>query len=319
MAMRVLVVDDELSNRELLAAILRRDGYQVTLADSGEHALAAIAADPPDLVLLDLVMPGIGGLEVCRCLRADPQTRTMPILVVSAVEDLASKEAALTEGVGDYVPKPVEAADLRVRVRALLAVRHIREEPARTLAYLRALDSTPGLGSPQEGYSSPPVHAELGWTRVLLVDDDQLHRELYGTLLREQGFTVHLADSGEAALERLANGSYEVVVTDIVMPGMSGLVVLERARGQAPDLPVIILTAHPTSQHALAALKLGAFDFLVKGPDQSLIALAVHRAVRHHRAAVASRAEVQYLRSRIAQLEIALQRVGGSQTTGVAR
>lgn len=316
---RILVVDDELSNRELLATILRRDGCQVTLADSGEQALAAIATDPPDLILLDLVMPGIGGLDVCRRLRADPQTRTMPILVVSAVEDLASKEAALMEGVGDYVTKPIEATDLRVRVRALLAVRHLQEEPARTLAYLRALDGTPGLASPREGYDGPPAHAELGWTRVLLVDDDRLHRELYGELLREQGFTVHLADSGEEALERLAHGSFEVMVTDIVMPAISGLVVLERARGLAPDLPVIILTAHPTSQHALAALKLGAFDFLVKGADQSLIALAVHRAVRHHRAAVASRAEVKYLRSRIAQLEIALQRVRGSQATEVTR
>jgi DNA-binding NtrC family response regulator len=87
-----------------------------------------------------------------------------------------------------------------------------------------------------------------------------------------------------------------------MMPGMSGLEVLERVHRQDPDLPVIMLTAFPSSQNAIAALKLGAFDFLVKGLSHELVLLAVHRAVRHRRETLARLQEIAQLRRRIDEL-----------------
>jgi len=138
----ILVVDDEQANRDLLEAVLAEEGYRVRLADSGVKALATAVGELPDLIRLDLMMPGMSGFEVCRQLRADPTTQAIPIIVITALGQLKSKEALLTEGADDYVTKPIQIDDMRARVAALLAVRDIDEQPARTLAYLRALEGT---------------------------------------------------------------------------------------------------------------------------------------------------------------------------------
>ncbi len=139
--------------------------------------------------------------------------------------------------------------------------------------------------------------------RVLLVEDEALTRAFYGDLLAEHGFTVYAASSGEEGLEILRQQEVEALVLDIVLPGMSGLGVLERVRQSDAELPVIILTGHVSSQNAIAALKLGAFDFVVKGLDHNLVVLAVHRAVRHHRETRQSGQEMQALKTRLAELE----------------
>jgi two-component system NtrC family response regulator len=105
------------------------------------------------------------------------------------------------------------------------------------------------------------------------------------------------------ALELARQHPVEVAILDIMMPGMSGLEVLERLHAQDSHLPVIMLTAYPSSRNAITALKLGAFDFIVKGLGHELVLLAVHRAVRQRRETLATREEVAQLRSRIAELE----------------
>ena len=94
MAERVLVVDDEAGNRELREAILTEDGYLVEQAENGPQALARAPAAPPDLMLLDLLMPGMNGFEVCQRLKHDPATASVPVIVVTALGQIRSKEAA---------------------------------------------------------------------------------------------------------------------------------------------------------------------------------------------------------------------------------
>jgi CheY-like chemotaxis protein len=305
MADRILVVDDEEINRELLEGILAPDGYRIAFSADGTSALHAVRASRPDLVLLDLLMPGMSGLEVCRRLKDDPDVSDIPIIVVTALGQVAAKEAALTRGADDFVTKPVQADDLRARVAAMLKVRRLRSDLDRTLAYLHELEVSrqarrretlqqllPGMpGAGGDGRTAIPI---------LLVDDETLSREFYRDLLTEHGFQVVTAAAGQEALERLARQAFDALVLDVVMPGMSGLQVLGRVRESQPDLPVIMLTAQVGSGSALAAVKLGAFDFLVKGLDHSLVVLAVHRAVRHRREALARRQEIDELRARLA-------------------
>lgn len=126
---RVLVVDDEIANRELLEGILAEAGYVVEQADSGEAALARATSKPPDLILLDLMMPGLSGFEVCRQLKAHPAAEGVPIIVVTALGQVKDKEAALTSGADDFVTKPVDPEDLRTRVGAMLKVRRPARRP----------------------------------------------------------------------------------------------------------------------------------------------------------------------------------------------
>jgi two-component system, cell cycle response regulator len=308
MAERILVVDDEEINRELLEAILAEAGYAVVLAVDGPTALAAAATEHPDLILLDLLMPGMDGLEVCRRLKTGPEEYRAPILVITAVGHTTTKELLLTSGADDVVAKPFEADDLRLRVRALLKVRGIGRDLDRTLAYLGELDALRGQArapSPPQGAGAPlPVGPDRGGaTALLLVDDDPISLALYSNLLRERDFVVHTASSGGEGLALAAQHPVEAVLLDIVMPDMSGLAVFETLQDRDPDLPVIILTGNPTSQNAIAALKLGAFDFIVKGQDQTLVALSVHRAIRHRRKAILTRLEREGLQARIHNLE----------------
>jgi two-component system cell cycle response regulator len=301
MAEQILLVVDDAADRKLLETILVQEGYEVLLAKDGAAALGYVAGATMDLILLDLLIPGMSGLEVCRRFKQDPATAALPIIVVTAIGQIAAQEAALTGGADDIITKPIRPDDLRVRVRAMLRVRSIRAELDRTLAYLHALSAAryADRQAPRAKVGAPlPTSIP-----VLLVDDEPLTREFYGDLLQEHGFQVFSAGSGPEGLEIVPQCRPEVVVLDIQMPEMSGLEVLERLRRESPELPVIMLTGYPTSQNAIAALKLGAFDFIVKGLDHILIILAVHRAVRYRRELLQTQEESARLRSRIAELE----------------
>ncbi len=302
---RILVVDDEVDGRDLLEAILTEAGYQVELAEGGPAALARATAASPDLILLDLMMPGMSGFEVCERLKREPATGAVPIIVVTALGQVADKEAALISGADDFVTKPIRPEDLRARVAAMLKVRRIHQELDRTLAYLHELDAARHAQRRESlasvvGGASPPVATA---PPVLLVDDEVLSRRLYGDLLAEHGFRVFAACDGAQALELARQHPVEAAILDVMMPGVSGLEVLERLHAQDPELPVIMLTAHASSRNAIAALKLGAFDFIVKGLPPDLVVLAVHRAIRHRQQALYRRGEVDQLRARLAELE----------------
>jgi phosphate regulon transcriptional regulator PhoB len=133
MSTRVLIVEDEPDIRELVVHHLKRDGYQVTAASSGEEALRQVQAAPPDLVLLDLMMPVMDGLEVCRRLRQDPATAMLPIVMLTAKGDEVDRVLGLEIGADDYIVKPFSPKELLARVRAVLR----RSRPAPGAAPLR--------------------------------------------------------------------------------------------------------------------------------------------------------------------------------------
>ena len=116
----ILVVEDEVDTRELLRFHLQQDGYRVIEADSGETALAAIAAEQPLLVILDLMLPGTGGLDVCRRLRSDETTRGLPIVMVTARGAEVDRVLGLEVGADDYITKPFSPREVLARVRAVL-------------------------------------------------------------------------------------------------------------------------------------------------------------------------------------------------------
>ena len=117
---RVLVVDDEQDLLELVSYNLNKEGYRVVGVGSGEEALAAARRDVPDLILLDLLLPTVDGLEVCRRLKADPRTQHIPVLMLTAKSEEADVVTGLELGAEDYVTKPFSPRVLVARVKALL-------------------------------------------------------------------------------------------------------------------------------------------------------------------------------------------------------
>lgn len=299
-AMRILVVDDEPANLELLEAMLLTSGYQVSLAGGGEGALALVQKRRPDLIILDLMMPGLSGFEVCARLKMDPQTRDIPVLFVTALGGVGDKERALAVGGDDFLMKPIQRAELLTRVEALLKVRHLNRDLDRALTYLYELELASHARRAKERPASPPPPP--GAPGILVVDDEKLPRQLYTDVLREVGYVVHAAEDGTQALEITTREPIDVVLLDIMMPGMSGLELLRQLGEVIPDSPVIIVTAHPSSENAIAALRLGAFDFIVKGFKNEVMLSAVSRALDRRRLHIRNRALIRQLEAKVQEL-----------------
>src|SRR6202012_5947144 len=128
MTARVLVVDDILSNVKLLEAKLSAEYFEVLTAFNGEQALARVAAELPDIVLLDVMMPGMDGFEVCRRIKADPRSAHIPVVMVTALDQPSDRVAGLEAGADDFLTKPVDDAALFARVRSLVRLKMMTDE-----------------------------------------------------------------------------------------------------------------------------------------------------------------------------------------------
>ncbi|HEY2256662.1 MAG TPA: response regulator [Variovorax sp.] len=153
MTARILVVDDAPMNVKLLADLLAAKGYAVTTASSGAQALAAIDSAPPDLVLLDVMMPGMSGYEVCAAIRADAALAMMPVVLVTALDPAQERIKGLEAGADDFLSKPVNQAELLARVKSLLRIKALYDEVQRQKTELedwnRTLESRVAQGVEQ--------------------------------------------------------------------------------------------------------------------------------------------------------------------------
>jgi phosphoserine phosphatase RsbU/P len=184
---RVLVVDDAKANVDMLVEALRGD-FKLSVALDGEAALRAVERNPPDLLLLDIVMPGIDGYEVCRRLRAEPATREIPIMFLSSLEDVRDKARGFELGANDYLTKPFEILEVKARVRSLLKAKAyadaVRAAQERDLAIAREIQMgilpsdipsrVRGTGWDVHATIEPARHVGGDLYEVLRVSDDRL-------------------------------------------------------------------------------------------------------------------------------------------------
>jgi adenylate cyclase len=141
MAQKILVVDDVERNVRLLADILRVKGYDVITAASGLEALSQVEQERPDLVLLDVMMPGMSGYDVCRAIRANPQTGILPVVMVTAL-DASERIAGLEAGADDFLTKPINQPELLARVKSLLRIKSLYDEVQRQRSELEEWNRT---------------------------------------------------------------------------------------------------------------------------------------------------------------------------------
>ncbi len=137
---KILIADDNHQNCELLDAYLADEGYQISMVYDGQQTLDAVAKSPPDLILLDIMMPKVSGYEVCQRLKANPATRDIPIIMITALAEMGDIEKALNAGATDFLTKPVNKLELTTRVKTLLQNRHLKSENDRLLAYIEGVE-----------------------------------------------------------------------------------------------------------------------------------------------------------------------------------
>lgn len=185
---RILIVDDDADHRHLLANILRAEGYWLQEAADGMEALETIEAVPPDLVLLDLDMPRMDGFAVSARLKSNPQTRLLPVVIVTSLETLPTRLRALELGVDEFLNKPVVPAELRTRVRSLLRLKEFTDE----LEHAKSLVAGMALLVDRRDCYTGEHSGRVGSTAVLLgkklaMDDEDLEAIRVGALLHDLG------------------------------------------------------------------------------------------------------------------------------------
>lgn len=270
---RVLVVDDLKANVQLLAKVLESE-YEVSAAYDGESALRSIAESPPDLVLLDIMMPGLDGYEVLRRLRADPKTHELPVMFLSALEDVANKAKGFELGANDYLSKPFELLEVKARVRSLLRARAwteaVREAMERELAIARSIQ----MGILPRDLA--PVTRETGLdVAARLEPAQQVGGDLYVTLRTapDEVFVAVGDVSGKGIPASLFMAVTVTIVRTLARQGLAPHEVLARvneelAEQNAGDLFVTLVCARITpSSGRVEVASAGHPAPLLVGPD----------------------------------------------------
>jgi diguanylate cyclase (GGDEF)-like protein len=194
---RILIVDDELPIRTLLEAMLEQEGHVTVSAGSGEDALAQVARQPPDLILLDVMMPGMSGCDVARILKADGATAGIPIVVMTARVDAAARMAALEAGAEGFLTKPLDQADLWLRIRNLLRLKASGDQRLHHLAHYDPLTGLPNRTLFRETLGKVlDLASDTGWTAAVLFIDLDRFKDVNDTLGRALGDEILVEFTG---------------------------------------------------------------------------------------------------------------------------
>jgi putative two-component system response regulator len=184
----VLVVDDEVSNVDLLQAYLEAEGYEVMTAYWGEEALEKAFARQPDLVLLDVLMPGLDGFEVCRRLKADSRTRFVPVVILTALREPKDKIAGAEAGADEFLTKPFDRVELLARVRNLLQIRHLTDRLEHAESVIFALAAAVEAQDPYtEKHLQRMADLSERLARAAGLDPDHVISVRYGGILHDVG------------------------------------------------------------------------------------------------------------------------------------
>ena len=275
MTARILVVDDIPTNLKLLEAKLTAEYYDVVTAEDGASALALVESNPPDLILLDIMMPGMDGLEACRRLKANAQTRHIPVVMVTALSDVTDRVKGLECGADDFLSKPVNDVALFARVSSLVRLKlmmdelHMRQAAAGDSAMLQtAGDSEDTTGA-----------------RILVVESNEIVAEMIAGHLKSEQYQVdkvgNMADGGQLCRQ----GDYELIVIALEIAGEDGLRFCSQLRSQevTRHLPILLVLNETDLSRLAKGLELGVTDYLIKPIDRNELLARVRTQIRRRR------------------------------------
>jgi two-component system cell cycle response regulator len=286
MTARILVVDDILANVKLLEARLSAEYFDVVTAMSGPEALSICERAQCDIVLLDVMMPGMDGFEVCRRLKANPATHHIPVIMVTALDQPADRIQGLEAGADDFLAKPVNDLALVTRVRSLVRLKMVQDE-----LRMRAVTSR------EIGMNDPLAEAvsETGLNgRILVVDDRASSHERIVQALRHQHH-VEVEPRSQEALFRAAEGDYDLVMVSMGLAEFDPLRLcsqirsLDRTRG----LPILVIAEPEDEARLLRALDIGVNDYLMRPIDRNEMSARVCTQIRKKRYTERLRSNVQ--------------------------
>lgn len=262
----ILVVDDELRNIKLITAMLSSEPYEILQADNGEKALEIINTHRIDLVLLDVMMPGINGFEVTRIIKNNQETKNIPIILVTALDGSENKTKALEVGADEFLTKPVNKVEIITRVKSILQLRQCQEQLNARINVGEKLTITREVISSRSQNKYDLIKDGSGHQTVLLVEDDTQYVKLYKSLVATEPYNFIVASSGEEAIRIGQQINIDLILLDLMLPGMSGYEVCEYFRNNMAtrNIQIIAITSLSDLESRIKCIDKGIDDYLVK-------------------------------------------------------
>lgn len=254
---KILIVDDDPTSQKLLESMLPADRYSVIKANNGEEALKFAFNQPPDLILLDIMMPGIDGYEVTRKIKKHKKTKDIPIIIVTALDGHENKLKGLEEGAEELLNKPVHSAELLARIRSMLRLKEYRDQLT-----IRTLSGESFGGLPEPGEKVQIKEEEI--PHILLVEDTEVDAKLVKNALEGETFHLTTVKNGKDVFSEVKLKDIDLILLDILLPDINGFEICRRLKKKHEDIQVVIVTCLDDLDSKIKGVELGADDFLVK-------------------------------------------------------
>ena len=257
----ILIVEDEELSRDLIGRRLEDDGHYVTSCGTGKQALELIKIEKFDIILLDIKLPDINGIDVLDRIRKNPKLDAIHVMMVSASGDRETVLKCIEIGATDYLVKPFSMLVVKTRIQRCLNHEYL-------------------------GIIQSHGHQYINDASILLVDDEELNREILVTRLQKSGYTVTCAANGDTASALIGTMKFDLVLLDIMMPDISGIEVLKELRKSGPntETAVIMLTAVDDNKIINECMEAGADDYIMKPFNSTLLKIRVSSCIRSREA-----------------------------------
>lgn len=277
MTARVLVVDDLEPNVKLLEAKLRAEYFDVIGAFSGQEAVDRAKLEQPDIILLDVMMPGMDGFEACRLIKQCPETAHIPIVMVTALEQQADRVAGLEAGADDFLTKPVEDVALFARVRSLTRLKMMTDE-------LRLRYATgKGLGVVDDiKFNALLDTGEKA--RIIIIDDQPEQAERLKSNFGDN-FLISIETEPEVALSRVRSADFDLVIVNMAIEAMDPLRLCSSIRSfeETRLTPLLAIVRQGDTRKLVRALDIGVNDYLTRPVERNELTARVATQIRRKR------------------------------------
>jgi two-component system cell cycle response regulator len=279
MTARILVVDDILPNVKLLEAKLLQEYFEVITAMSGEEALEKIQNEKPDIVLLDVMMPGMDGFEVCDRIKQDPYTEHIPVVMVTALSDTADRVKGLEVGADDFLVKPVNDVALMARVKSLIRIKMMNDE-------LRARQNTAAtlgvLGEDQKNQHNRDVQN----ANILYIDDQNIDLAKISNAADSKNHKITYCPDGKEAIERASIISPELIIISIDLENEDSLRLCSQFRSseKTRHIPILMVANNEDNMPRIAkGLEIGATDYIIRPIDTNELLARMQTQIKRKR------------------------------------
>ena len=285
MTARVLVVDDILANVRLLEAKLTAEYFDVITAMNGVDALEAVQRARPDIVLLDVMMPGIDGIEVCRRIKSNPATHHIPVIMVTALDQPEDRVKGLEAGADDFLTKPVNDVALFCRVKSLARLKMLTDELS---ARLELAGEIGMMNNPLKQVDTDTPG------KILLIDNrGNLMDRMRAAVGVKHNMTC--CDDAQRAAKIAADGEFELLIVNLDLEGFDGLRLCAQLRSleRTRQVPILIIVDMDDHQRMIRALDMGVNDYLIRPIDKQEFLARVNTQIRRWRFTERLRSNVQ--------------------------